>query len=153
MFQVYLPHWLEGGKSGGAKSLADNGGAPRGNPEVQIAMLNGHRRLLRRLREKLRPRGVWVEYRDDNSYNTSDEKQKQEFISSFAASVKPGRIVDLGANTGVYSRLVAAQGCPVISLEEDHDALDVFYRELARENSTGIELARVNLASPTPGIG
>lgn len=148
---VYLPAWLEGGKAGGAGAQA--GGAPTGNPEVQATILRANARRVQRMRDKYQPRGVWVDYRNQHSYSDADEKAKREVVQAFAARHAGKHVIDLGANTGAYSRICLQQGCRVLAVDLDHDALDVFYREAGREELKGIAFARTNLANPTPAIG
>lgn len=148
---VYLPAWLEGGKAGGAGGAAQ--GEPTGNPEVQATILRANARRVRRLREKFKPRGVWVDYRKEHSYSEMDEQAKQQIVGAFAARFAGKRVIDLGANTGTYSRICTQQGCHVLAVDLDHDALDTLYREAAAEGVKQLDFARTNLANPTPAIG
>jgi len=151
LLRVYLPAWLEGASRG--RAAVGTATSPTGNPEVQRAILRGQARRLRRLRDGLRPRGVWVDYRDDNSYDAQAEQAKQSAVAAFGATLRGARVLDLGANTGTYSRILAANGCRVLALDADHDALDLFYREAAGDRLSGVDFLHANLANPTPGIG
>lgn len=148
LLQVYLPAWLEGSASAAASGEAET---QTGNPEVQETILNSNARALRRLRRKLSPRGVWVDYRHSHSYSSEEDKAKREFVKNFAQEHKPRVAIDIGANTGEYSRMLAPLCGRVIAVEGDHDALDVFYRE--RGGLKNVDFIRADIANPTPGTG
>ena len=150
LFSVYLPAWLEGRKSSG--SVRTESMNPTGNPAVQRAILSSNRRRLERLRRKLRPRGAWVGYRDSNTYTEESEQKKQTQVSAFVQGLNSAALLDLGANTGVYSRIMAKHG-KVIAVDADHDALDAFYREARSDKLAGVDFVCTNLANPAPGIG
>jgi len=152
LFTVYLPAWLaRRGKSGERKASSDE--KPKGNPEVQQMILRVNMRRLEKLRKKLKPSGHWIGYEKDNTYDDSAAASKLKIVEDFGKSLNGGTCLDLGANTGTYSRALSEAGCRVIAVEGDHGAADLLYRRLVEDKARGVEVMRVNLANPTPGIG
>ena len=57
---------------------------------------------------KWQPEGTeWVNYYEDDSYTREALDSKIELVTEFLQVVKPGTLWDLGANTGLFSRLAA----------------------------------------------
>jgi hypothetical protein len=152
LFTVYLPAWLaRRGQSG--ERTASGDGKPKGNPEVQQTVLRANMRRLEKLRKKLKPSGHWIGYEKDNTYDDTATAAKMKAVESFGQSLNSGTCLDLGANTGAYSRALSETGCRIIAVESDHGAADVLYRRLVEDKVRNVEVMRVNLANPTPGIG
>src|SRR5262249_44798348 len=67
-------------------------------------------------------------------------------------SARPKQVLDLGCNTGDYSRLAAACGARVVAVDADHDAVEVLYRQL-RQTPAPIHPMVIDLGNPSPGLG
>jgi ribosomal protein L11 methylase PrmA len=115
--------------------------------------------LLRQLRNwiaRLKPKGglsVWGVYAEDNTYSDEEAVRKAAFIADFAAKVKPGRLVDLGCNSGNYS-LAALQGGAehVTGYDFDQNALDRAYQRAAQEKLNFLPLW-LDASNPSPDQG
>ena len=103
----------------------------------------------------------WARY-----YNTSDKRyfqtdlspgdwqHKQQAVRKILDEIRPRSVLDVGANTGQYSRIAAASGARVAACEVDVAALTVCYEQARRERSNILPLAaNVFSLSPTPGRG
>ncbi len=69
---------------------------------------------------------------------------------------RPLRILDIGANTGVYSNLAANYGAEVVSIDTDLQAVDRLAASLApngQPTTRNILPLCIDLAQPTPAIG
>ena len=96
---------------------------------------------------------VWTGYASDNSYTTPEADQKRRFIERFAAQVRPALLLDLGCNTGDYSRAALASGAQsAIGWESDHGALDAAY---ARARAEGLRFLPLyaDTVNPSPAQG
>jgi hypothetical protein len=58
---------------------------------------------------------------------------KQRAVHGILSDRKPASVLDIGANTGWYSRLAAMHGANVIALEDDEACIDIVYRQARRE--------------------
>ncbi len=85
-------------------------------------------------------------------YNAKDHSDKQQFIASVFAQHRPARVLDIGCNTGTYSRLAADTGAAVVSIDTDLQAVDRFCAELQGTGRNILPLC-IDIAHPTPATG
>ncbi len=120
--------------------------------ELITANLKKLHKLISRL--QWNPSGsTWSEYASDNTYSDSDTRHKRRFVQKLA-DAHPRRLVwDLGCNTGVYSRIAAANSDYVVSIDADQLAVERLYRQLKEEKNSKV-LPLVNeLADYSPDLG
>lgn len=89
----------------------------------------------------------WIKYAEAGSYTPDSLKSKKEIIKGILAGDKGRRILDLGANTGDYSRIAANQGYDVIAVDSDHDCM------FALNGKLDVLPLIVDLCNPPPAIG
>jgi ribosomal protein L11 methylase PrmA len=65
----------------------------------------------------------------------------------------PGRVWDLGANTGDYSRAAREAAPLVVSFDIDPAAVERNYRRVRAEKETGILPLLLDLTNPSPALG
>lgn len=150
---VTLPHLFE--KRGQSVAAAPTAKL-RQKPEVAAAVL---RRNLQKLRSKvarLKPAdrdSRWSEYPETaGHYSSEDHGEKQDFVRSSLLKARPQRVLDLGANTGVYSRIAAEAGARVIGWDTDIGAAMRNWN-LAAEQKLDIQPLIADPARPTPATG
>ena len=87
-------------------------------------VLSVQRQKLRKLRKhlhKLAPRPAesnWSRYEHTaDHYTTEDRAHKREFVERVLETTRAKNVLDIGANTGEYSRLAAQAGAQVVSWE------------------------------------
>lgn len=96
---------------------------------------------------------VWTDYAGANSYSTPEADVKRRFIEKFAASVRPSLLLDLGCNTGDYSKAALAAGASsAIGWEADHGALDGAYLRAKAEGLRFLPLY-ADTVNPSPAQG
>ncbi len=113
---------------------------------------------LRNIIEKMKysnQKSIWVAYADDNSYEKRDRLIKEEFIKKSMQQILPNRIVDLGANTGYYSKIVAEHAALVISVDLDPTCINNLYLNLRSNNLNNRKIISLvgNLINPSPAQG
>ena len=128
----------------------------RQSPEVATAVLRSNlRRLLIQLK-KLKPAGRdsrWSGYPDRaDHYTDEDHKQKQAFVQEALVRAQPRQVLDLGANTGVYSRIAVSMGANLVAWDTDLGASERNWK-LAAEKRLPIQPLIADLARPTPAVG
>ncbi len=100
------------------------------------------------------PKGTaWADYYQGDSYNESGFDDKKKIITRFIELVSPQSAWDLGANTGVFSRLCSARGIPTVAWDIDPGAVELNYREIKRKKESHLLPLLVDLTNPSPGIG
>ena len=147
---VTMPHLLEKRQAaGGGMKLAQA-------PEVAEAVLRRNLRSLRAMLEKLKGaecESRWSEYPESaDHYAAEDHQQKKTFVRRALLEIAPKYVLDLGANTGVYSRLAASMGASVVAWDTDLAASERNWQQ-AREERREIQPVIADAARPTPATG
>jgi cyclopropane fatty-acyl-phospholipid synthase-like methyltransferase len=121
------------------------------NRQIQLSVINRLERLVSSLRER-RYSSHWTAYDRTNSYEITAEKMKMAFVSNALERIGSRRLLDIGCNTGTYSRMAAAKGADVIAIDSDHDCIDKLYND-GRDSGIHITPLCVDISSPSPAIG
>ncbi len=95
----------------------------------------------------------WEHYYSDNSYTLQAFTHKKEIVSSYLKDITKGRVLDLGGNTGEFSRLTAKKRLYTISLDNDAKVVELNYLSCKKEHEANIMPLVGDIASPTPGAG
>lgn len=123
-----------------------------GSPAAQRANLGRLRGKVRDLAAGYKPSGVWADYTSTCTYDAAASNAKRDLIKTYLDRYHPAQVLDLGCNTGEYSYLAAGAGARVVSVDQDHDAIEMLYRRLKREPATITPMV-ADLSNPSPGIG
>ena len=100
------------------------------------------------------PRGTeWGNYYDCTNYSDSAFEHKKHLVSTWAQRVQPALIWDLGANTGVFSRVARDSGAFVGSFDIDPAAVEQNYRRVKEEKLDGLLPLLLDLTNPSPALG
>jgi hypothetical protein len=103
-----------------------------------------------------RPGGTeWGNYYHITNYSDAAFEHKKERVQEWANRVQPAMVWDLGANTGVFSRVAcqAVPGSQVISFDIDPSAVEQNYRQAKAEKSDRLLPLLLDLTNPSPAIG
>jgi SAM-dependent methyltransferase len=126
------------------------------SPDVASAILKRNVHTLQKILQSLIPQGVrsrWSEYPEDaDHYNQEDHAAKKEFVQKSLRIATPDTVLDLGANTGVYSRIAADQNARVVAWDSDVSACQHNWRTAKRE-ALPIQVLVADVARPTPAAG
>lgn len=83
------------------------------------------------------PRSGYSSYYDEKreAHSLSEPSSflpKQKAVFDILRAERPATVLDIGANTGWYSSLVASLGASVIALEQDESCVDILYERARR---------------------
>jgi hypothetical protein len=97
----------------------------------------------------------WVDYYEDTNYSLQSMSAKESLIASLVKSYVNAReqVHDLGANTGRFSRIVAAPGHYVLSHDIDELAVERNYLFNKKSDVRGVLPLVLDLSNPSPGLG
>ncbi len=95
----------------------------------------------------------WQNYYNNTNYSSDAFLKKKKVISEFLNIVKPKTVWDLGANTGVFSRIASDMGIQTMSFDIDPVAVENNYLESKKRNEKNILPLILDLANPSSGIG
>ncbi|MBB6146209.1 SAM-dependent methyltransferase [Silvibacterium bohemicum] len=150
---VTVPYLLEKRRS---PEAAPARSGIRQSPEIAEAVLRRNLRNLRKLLNSLTPgnrKSRWSHYpQNAGHYSDEDHDQKQAFVRKALSLAKPQNVLDLGANTGVYSRLAASTGAKVVAWDTDTAASTRNFAQAQSENLP-IQPLIADAARPTPPAG
>jgi hypothetical protein len=95
----------------------------------------------------------WSSYTAElESYSGASLEHKTQTVKNYLARCQPWELWDLGANTGVFSRMACHAGARVIALDKDPHCVEANYLQCKSQNLDVLPLV-LNLANPTPAIG
>lgn len=119
-----------------------------------IALLDNLRNTVRRC-ELRQTATEWSGYYDDTTYSDLAMSAKEAAVTQMVSAVAdPDDIVhDFGANTGRFSRLLAAQGRYVVSHDIDPLAVERNYSHNRSNRVTGVLPLLLDVTNPSPAIG
>ncbi len=120
--------------------------------DALLALIESLRETVKKLEWK--PAGTeWADYYSDNNYSDPAFDHKKVLVSNWLAKVQPKLVWDLGANTGVFSRLAAAAGAYVVASDIDPAAVELNYRQVKENKEENILPLALDLTNPSPAIG
>jgi len=95
----------------------------------------------------------WAEYYDGDSYEAGATAHKRAVVSEYLDEIRPKEVWDLGANTGVFSRIAAARGIRTLAFDIDPACVDRNYRQVRDEGDTHLLPLLLDLRNPSPALG
>lgn len=122
----YWPLMAEGGLGADANALP----APAQKDAIQSFRLGLNQSLdwmLRGVDPRRAPAraSTWQNYVGERShYSNSDLEFKRGQVKHWLSALAPGRVLDLGCNSGEFSRMAAAAGATVVAIDADHGAIE-----------------------------
>ena len=157
IFDIGLPFALEKRVKAGKASApripaAAHSGEPIGKPLAQEMTLRRLDKKIAALAESIAPNTVWGDYTQICSYDEAAEASKKALVRDFLLQAQATEILDIGCNSGDYSRIAAECGARVLATDFDIGAVDQLYRRL-RQEPASITPMVVDIANPPPGIG
>lgn len=95
----------------------------------------------------------WEDYYEDTNYSSAAVEHKQRVVGEYLGRLKCGVVWDMGANTGVFSRIAADKGAFVVAFDVDHGAVERNYRDCKAHDRANVLPLVMDLTNPSPGIG
>ncbi len=101
-----------------------------------------------------KPHGTeWADYYQVTNYSDQAFEDKKKWVAEFVSRVRPSVVWDLGANTGIFSRIASGQEARTIAFDIDPAAVELNYRECVRAKETNLLPLVLDLTNPSPGLG
>lgn len=98
-------------------------------------------------------KSVWRDYYSDNSYQKTELEKKKKIVTDYIKIIDPKIIIDLGANTGLFSRITSEKSIYTISCDFDPHCVELNYLEGKKKKDKNILPLLLDLANPSPNLG
>ena len=111
---------------------------------------------LERTVRALRPRsaaGEWADYYAKNSPESTEQKKRAVARFLDEVSPTPRTVWDLGANTGLFSRLASGRGIFTLAWDADAGCVEKNYRESVSAGERNLLPLILDLTNPSPAAG
>jgi hypothetical protein len=95
----------------------------------------------------------WGDYYEDTNYSDVAMSDKKRIVGEFLERARPAVTWDMGANTGVFSRIAAGIGSQTISFDVDPAAVEKNYLESVDKKEDNMLPLVLDLTNPSGGIG
>jgi SAM-dependent methyltransferase len=116
------------------------------------SLLKHSRRALRRVEPRQGRGSTWSGYTESNQYTSEEFAAKQRFVEHVVAEFQPRRVLDVGCNTGTFSRVAARGGARVVAIDYDPVVVGELWR-VAHTDALDILPLVVDLTRPSPAVG
>jgi hypothetical protein len=96
---------------------------------------------------------AWSNYYKETILSDTYLQAKEKLVKSFVKGLSLETVLDLGANDGHFSYMLAEAGKQVIAIDADSQCINQLYRQVRKENVPNILPLNIDLANPSPAIG
>jgi hypothetical protein len=93
----------------------------------------------------------WSDYYDKTILSHAYLREKERLFSSWIGEIEFSSALDLGANDGHFTRLLAEKNVRVIAAESDWRCVQTLHRTVAKDRP--VHALCVDIANPTPATG
>ena len=149
---VSLPKWLSARANERGLYMEKRGVDPEKARFILELLFKRLNRTVARLAPLPGRDSTWRGYMKMHSYAGLAFATKESFVQSELASLRPRRLLDIGANTGHFSFLAANQGAAVVAIDSDAICIGTLWKE-ARERRADVLPLVVDISRPTPALG
>lgn len=144
-----------GARPGGADQAAAGAGQTgRVSCTALFGLLDSLETAVRRLSWKAAGT-VWADYYAETNYSQAAMEGKRGLVSAMldAIAPQPRSAWDLGANTGVFSRLASERGIETIAWDVDPAAVEKNYLAVRSSSDSHVLPLVQDLTNPSPDLG
>ncbi len=95
----------------------------------------------------------WGEYYQATNYSDEAMQRKVEQVEKLILRAAPAFAWDLGANTGLFSRIASEKGIFTVSSDIDPAAVEKNYLQMKQHNDKNLLPLLIDLTNPSPALG
>lgn len=97
---------------------------------------------------------VWSDYYDEALQRKKYLEEKRNIIQEWLAQLPTiSTAVDLGANNGEFSKLIASKNIQTLAADSDPSCINHLYQEIKTNRLLNIQPLILDLSNPSPAIG
>jgi ribosomal protein L11 methylase PrmA len=117
-----------------------------------LGLMDNLESTVRRLSWK--PSGTeWGDYYTDTNYSPAALEHKKKVVANFLERIQPTTLWDLGANTGLFSRLASQRGIYTVAFDIDPAAVELNYRACLAAKEKNLVPLVMDFTNPSPSTG
>ncbi len=109
--------------------------------------------ILQRFPEERTYKTTWNNYYEGTILSQEYLQQKEKVVRQYCEGLTIHRALDIGANDGYFSKILAASGVQVIATDIDGQCINRLYREVRKKNIPNILPLILDVSNPSPAIG
>ncbi|MDE2750930.1 MAG: SAM-dependent methyltransferase [Chloroflexota bacterium] len=98
-------------------------------------------------------RSSWAGYYAGDSYQDAGFDDKRKLVSEYLDVATPKRVWDLGANTGVFSRIASERGAYTVSMDNDPGVVEENYLKMKERKEQDLLPLLIDLSNPSAAAG
>jgi hypothetical protein len=133
-------------------AVSEARGGRKMSKDALLGLIENIRDTVRKLEWK--PVGTeWADYYAANNYTDAAFEHKKSLVGDWLAKTGAKTVWDLGANTGIFSRVATVTGAFVVSSDIDPAAVEVNYRLVKENKEQNLLPLALDLTNPSPAIG
>jgi hypothetical protein len=95
----------------------------------------------------------WADYYSDTNYSEAAFRNKEQIVTQFLNKTKPQLVLDIGANTGFFSKICSDMGIATVSIDLDPAAVEKNYLDCRIRKDPYILPLCLDITNPSPAIG
>ena len=95
----------------------------------------------------------WSDYYQECGYSSRALEHKRRLVRQYLQALQPRAVWDLGANTGMFSRLAADLGAHTVAFDSDPGAVEACYRACREAQQANLLPLLLDLTNPSPAMG
>lgn len=99
------------------------------------------------------PKSHWAAYYESTVTGGRYVEHKKQVVGGFIKIAQPRTVWDLGANTGLFSRLAAENGVEVLSFDSDPACVEINYLKTRQVKPARLLPLLMDLMNPSPALG
>jgi SAM-dependent methyltransferase len=150
-----IPFWLSGRAEKNPSEIYRR--RQLADPSRATFILEQLFKRLRRQLERVKPTNnrasAWTSYVSaTDGLNEDYSAEKMAFVRDVMNEFRPQTVLDVGCNTGRFSRLATRSGARVIAIDQDPVVVGQLWREAEAEQLNILPLV-VDLTRPSPSVG
>ena len=143
---VYLQNTVQRGKKPGANAV-------QFQKKKLLDLLSHLDTILQRFPGERTYKTTWNNYYDDTILSQEYLQEKEKLFRAFCSGLTVRTALDIGANDGYFSRILATQGIDVVASDVDGQCISRLYREVSRNKTANILPLILDVANPSPAVG
>lgn len=96
---------------------------------------------------------AWNRYYDDSILSENYLREKENIVKAMLGEVQVKTALDIGANNGHFSKIIANKGIEVIAIDNDSATINSLYHDVKVEGTKNILPLIIDVANPSPATG